>query len=162
MKSTISNLIMTTVIICISQYCAAQNYSIEPQLISTSGGYSSNYDMHSSLGENFIAYLDQDNLQATCGFYQSSHLLTTVEEKLSNIEVKLFPNPTSRLLTIETHEVTDLKFCIINAHGKRIMSSNISEYTTNIDLSQYPVGQYYLQITNSQDESNIYKILKTN
>lgn len=162
MKTTIIYLILITKLWSNSFDCLGQNYSIEPQLISSSGGFSSNSDLHSSLGENFIAYIFQNNLQATCGFYQSSNLLTVVKENLSRIEVELFPNPTSDLLTIKTQDQTDLHFDVICTDGRRILSGEIKDRITEINLAHFSIGLYQLRIANSQNESSIYKIIKTN
>jgi hypothetical protein len=59
----------------------------------------------------------------------------------------LFPNPSSNVIHFNIpKEFIGYQYSIINGLGITIFNSEINEIETNIDISQYPVGIYFLKI----------------
>jgi hypothetical protein len=74
----------------------------------------------------------------------------------SNIEYRIFPNPATDYITIETNEPTTIQ--IINAHGQVLMEKNIQQ-TQSLDIRQLPKGIYYL-VTSTNHSINSQKLIK--
>ena len=74
--------------------------------------------------------------------------------------IKIFPNPSSDILFIETPEkMNRFQFSIMDLNGQELIRERISEPTRAIDVSHLPVGIYLLKISN-ETEVNIYKVVK--
>ncbi len=83
---------------------------------------------------------------------------TLANTKFDNAEIKIFPNPTSNILNINTSStITSLE--IIDTNGRRIQSlfQNSNEVILNIESLQS--GIYLLKVTTEKGTS-IQKIIK--
>ena len=74
-----------------------------------------------------------------------SDLITSLEE-LDDSQVTIFPNPTSDLTQINLIDVRSAQLQVINYTGQVIFERNLDLQTT-IDLSPYPSGLYFFNIT---------------
>jgi beta-glucanase (GH16 family) len=76
---------------------------------------------------------------------------TAVEETDSeNIEpngIKIFPNPSSGIFTLRIPDEKTGTICIRNLLGEQVFQSDLTEKNTGIDLSEFPKGIYYFQVT---------------
>jgi hypothetical protein len=83
-------------------------------------------------------------------------------EALSDIELKIYPNPTDGLLKVEIHnlpENTKAQIWLYSISGALIRTyKGVSDYV-NIDISKQPSGIYLMKITagNYQTEWKIIK-----
>ena len=81
------------------------------------------------------------------------------------MEVSTYPNPTSKLLTVEVRlkEPSSLKLNLYNATGNSVTEWNLSEETTThrkeIDMSVYKDGLYLLQ-AQSKDGKQSKRVVK--
>ena len=85
--------------------------------------------------------------------------LITANEELSDLEVKLFPNPTSDKITIQSDNFKNTTLQITDNLGKQMLQQNIIKSETIIDLSDYSSGQYFLQLERD-NKRVIHKIMK--
>ena len=85
--------------------------------------------------------------------------LITANEELSDFEVKLFPNPTSDKITIQSDNFKNTTLQITDNLGKQISQQNINKSETILDLSNYSSGQYFLQLERN-NKRIVYKIQK--
>ncbi len=72
-------------------------------------------------------------------------LMTSIEE-LEDGQVVIFPNPTNGVTQINLTDVRSAQLQVINYTGQLIFEQNLDLQTT-IDLSQYPAGLYFFNIT---------------
>jgi Secretion system C-terminal sorting domain len=78
---------------------------------------------------------------------------------LAPISLSIFPNPTTGKFTIKTGEQTnDASIEFFNTIGQSIYHSPLSGTETDIDLTGYPRGMYYLQMVSPQGR-NVQKIV---
>jgi hypothetical protein len=61
-------------------------------------------------------------------------------------QTKLYPNPTSGLLTIELPTDGEHTFLLYNLLGQQVLAATLTEKKTTLDLSQ-PPGIYLYRIT---------------
>lgn len=79
---------------------------------------------------------------------------TTEVAKTSNkqldLNIQLFPNPTSDLLNISTGELfTDTEYTIYNVEGKLIENGLFTGHTS-IDISTYENGTYFIEVATNE------------
>lgn len=72
--------------------------------------------------------------------------------------IKMYPNPTNGIFTIETQEVSTVD--VFDMIGKKVYSNKVSVGSSNIDLSNYTNGIYLLTVTNQKGNLNTYKLIK--
>ena len=97
----------------------------------------------------------------------TSGRLASGEEDATEIgmEVSTYPNPTSKLLTVEVKlaKPSSLKLQLYNATGNTLTEWNLPEETTihrkEIDLSAYKDGLYLLQ-AQSKDGKQTKRVVK--
>ncbi len=94
-----------------------------------------------------------------------SRLASEENETEIGMEVQTYPNPTSKLLTVEVtlKEPSALKLQLYNATGNALKEWNLSEETTihrkEIDMSVYKDGLYLLQ-AQSKDGKQTKRVMK--
>ncbi|MBL7918243.1 MAG: T9SS type A sorting domain-containing protein, partial [Bacteroidia bacterium] len=77
-----------------------------------------------------------------------------------NESISVFPNPTKGMFTIKTDSFNfDSEFIIFDVLGKIVLQNKISSTTTQVDLSKYSNGVYYLKIKESKNQRMI-KVIK--
>lgn len=132
-----------------------------------------------SIGEMTLVTTERSaNLIVTQGLLQptgsgsgASSEPVTIKPSFSD-NVKVYPNPTSNLLYVETIEPSDVEvgYQMYDATGKMIFSKSVSQkagpHKQSFDLQSYAAGSYYLLISKPSAagalESFSYKIQKTN
>jgi hypothetical protein len=83
---------------------------------------------------------------------------TSVNDIKSSI-IKIYPNPTNDLLTIETSQAGQLLIEITSLNGKLLYSNRMEEPIHQIDLSSFEKGLYFVSIR-SRDFVRTEKIIK--
>ena len=82
--------------------------------------------------------------------------------KITNkdFSLRLYPNPVSDRLTIETafENLKELK--IYNLFGEELLSFATNEFTSELDLSHLNSGVYLLQVKWSSDQTQSFRIIK--
>lgn len=78
---------------------------------------------------------------------------TSIKDNLS-IKVKIYPNPTSKIISIESENIHILKAKLLNFEGRFIQK----EYNNNqIDVSDLPSGVYFLELQVGESNQKIVK-----
>lgn len=78
----------------------------------------------------------------------------------ADIELMVFPNPTFNVLTIRVSQPSGLRYSLFTIHGKLIMSNEINEFSTQMDLSSLASSSYLLRVTNKGQVVKNFKIIK--
>ncbi|MFC1733885.1 T9SS type A sorting domain-containing protein [candidate division KSB1 bacterium] len=89
------------------------------------------------------------------------YVLTSESSVSEVLEINIYPNPVNDILKIESNNLRELQFTLIDLLGYRLFSARfIKNYTLNIE--PYPCGIYFIEIwENSHDEKrSLYKIIK--
>lgn len=145
----------------------AKAQSISPQVIASSGTHStgSNIQLSWTLGEPVITTVSNGNNIITQGFHQTLLTVTNVEENnLSEINISVFPNPTSEILNISlTNNQKDLQLELFDMNGKLLQtqSINATQNSTHVNMSEYARANYLLRLHAADGSvNNTYKIGK--
>ncbi len=79
--------------------------------------------------------------------YKIEDTLSVDIVKLQEVQISLYPNPSSDLIHIQTYY--EFENCeIINALGSVMYSGN---FTKTFNVSDFPKGSYYLRVSNSKN-----------
>lgn len=91
---------------------------------------------------------------------QSVSLCTGIDSQIvtPNSQMVLYPNPSNGIFTISGIE-QNISISIYNAIGELVKSIQLTDSTTNLDLSEYSNGIYFIKIKNNNGEV-IQKIIK--
>jgi len=77
--------------------------------------------------------------------------------ELKNTSISVSPNPSNGIFTISSDKTIE-SITIYNISGKIVFSKKISQAVTDVDLSDFAKGLYFIQI-NSEGSSNFEKII---
>lgn len=79
-------------------------------------------------------------------FKKEYHLTAVDDIALNENNFIIFPNPASNQLFIESKNLEDYEFSIINLLGKKVASGRINGQTHTVDISSLPPNVYILRI----------------
>ena len=83
-------------------------------------------------------------------FYSELDPNNTIEDQATTIEVNIFPNPATQMLTISVQEIEgDLNLSLFDLSGKEVLNQIISNDQT-ISVADYTSGIYTYKVTNSE------------
>lgn len=149
--------------------CFALNAQTFTQEVKTSGGgyyQQINGSMQFTIGEPLTETYINSSAKLYQGFEQGSYSIVSVSELpvLTNLEVNLYPNPSSGIfnLNIESNENLIFGINVIDAQGKSIINKEITAKSIElIDLSHFASSIYYVSITNAdKNYLKTFRILK--
>jgi hypothetical protein len=152
--------------ILFSVYCMAQ--SVSPQVVATAGNYSENGGISISwtLGEPVIETAVATDVTLTQGFQQPDYNVVLVEHVSSpELDVNVFPNPTTGMLNIQWTGSTDANATIqlFDISGKQIINQQVvtGNSTGTVNISELANATYILKIVAKDlTFSKEYRIVK--
>ncbi len=136
------------------------------QEVVSSGGETqkvSGYEVSWTIGEPVIETFSGSANILTQGFHQPKLSVTPISEfQNSGIELKVYPNPTSDFVIIQTNGLTEnLRYLLFDINGKLLENELITSEKTKMNLKNYSGGQYVLKlICNSNQPVQNFKIIK--
>lgn len=83
-------------------------------------------------------------------------------EKMSERNIKIYPNPTKGQLMLDISDIEDIKsgnLTVYNMQGQMLINKKISDVQTILDISSRPNGIYILHI-NIDGEKKSWRIIK--
>jgi hypothetical protein len=94
--------------------------------------------------------------------YEISEVLSSPDFSELVKDLKIFPNPTTDVLTLSMSNATNLAldYQIVDMNGKVILTQKSIGNETNITVSSFPSAIYFLKITNQNKEVKTFKIIK--
>jgi hypothetical protein len=111
-----------------------------------------------SIGEMAMVASEQNNnLIITQGVIQP--IIASIKTKDEVIKtdlidfVKVYPNPTKNMLSIELIETDNVNLQLFDALGKLILEMKNRTQKTIIDMTSYSIGNYYLLAFNPKDQT---------
>ncbi len=144
-----------------STTCFSQ--SISKQVIGTSGKTltNSNLKLSYTVGEPVVGLMTAGGNQLGNGYYPAMDLQAlSIDDVTLNVEIKLYPNPTSQYLYISHPEYNSFSIQVVDMNGKQIHTGTI-EKDVALDVSSYTQGMYLITIENKEsNKKNTYKIIK--
>ena len=137
--------------------------TISKQVIGTSGKTltNSNLKLSYTVGEPVVGLMTAGGNQLGNGYYPAMDLQTlSVEDSVLDVQLKVYPNPTSQSLYVSHPEMSSFGITIVDLNGKQLYSGTIIKEEP-LDVSNYTQGMYLVTIENTTtNKKNTYKIIK--
>ncbi len=134
--------------------------------ISTSGGELTGTEgtVSYTIGQSFYKNNTGTNGSVIEGVQQPYEIsvVSTEDEKKSNQEIKVFPNPTLDIITIKIINdfKTGMKYNLYDDNGKILISKVINTKEIKIKMGSYSYGTYFLKLLDKTKEIKTFKIIK--
>jgi hypothetical protein len=145
--------------------CLSQ--TIEREIISTAGGYTTTPDIIISftLGDLAVLSLEKDKYMINQGFEKGSdYLISGWEEELTRNLFSVFPNPTDGIfqVTSNVRSAAPVYLELYTAVGEKVIERNlIPGDPVHIDFRHFPDGIYLLKIVvNESYKPMLFRIMK--
>ena len=137
--------------------------SISKQVIGSAGSSQSNSNLKVSwtTGEPVVGLMTAGGNQLGNGYYPAMNVkVLKIEDNALDLQVKVYPNPTSQMLYVLHTELNSFAIQITDLNGKQIYSGTIDK-NQPLDVSHYTQGMYLVTIENKEaNKKNTYKIIK--
>ena len=152
---------ITLLLLLIFQVAVAQ--TISKQVIGAAGKTQSNGNSKLSytVGEPVVGLMTAGGNQLGNGYYPAMDLQAlSVEDNVLDVQLKVYPNPTSQSLYVSHPELNSFGITIVDLNGKQLYSGTINKEEP-LDVSNYTQGMYLVTIENTTtNKKNTYKIIK--
>jgi len=145
------------VVLLISLCASAQ------QAVTSAGGSikSAKTEVNWTVGETVTDSYVGSKASVTSGVNQPLLIVTTmVASSVNKVEITVYPNPTSSIVTIDVKGCEVIKLQIHSLSGQLIMSEEKYKTGSKINFGNYSNGVYILDITDNTGNINKYKIVK--
>lgn len=141
---------------------AQQNSSY---VFASQGNYNESQNMSLSwtLGDYMIATVKNDQAILTQGFQQPLLIIKKIDTDKNNaFTCTIYPNPTRGMLTLEVFENSDAyQVEVLDIMGRSVKKLTTKEVISNIDLSNYSAGQYYVRLSSVDHiKVSVFEIIK--
>ena len=96
------------------------------------------------------------------GVQQAYDIATTLGAELENIDLTVYPNPTSDYLnlSVSDDDLSSLTYVLYDMQGRTIASQNITANTTSISMQGLASAAYILKINKNNNPLKTYRIIK--
>jgi hypothetical protein len=96
------------------------------------------------------------------GVQQPYEISTTVgiNETSINLELSVYPNPTTDYLTLKVEDNTELNYQLYDSQGKIIENKKVTANSTTISMEALPKSIYFLNVTDNNQVVKTFKIIK--
>ena len=142
----------------------SQAQSLSQTVIGNAGNYQSNAaigSLHWTVGEVAVESFDHNTASLSQGFHQMYNtLINPVWEIKTELELKLFPNPTIGWIRLENKNQVPLNVMITNLLGQKMHSASTNQTQTDFDLHSFPNGLYLFSVFHKGQIIKSFKVNK--
>tara|TARA_B110000495_G_scaffold198216_1_gene209664 strand:- start:26 stop:502 length:477 start_codon:yes stop_codon:yes gene_type:complete len=85
---------------------------------------------------------------------------TGVNETTIDLELSVYPNPTTDYLTLKVENTEGLSYQLYDLQGKVIVSKTLNGTSSNISLEGQPTATYFLEVVKNNQKVKTFKIIK--
>jgi hypothetical protein len=110
-------------------------------------------------GFGFFSSIDNNpvGLVFTSGIAKLNPTVGSLESLSNELEISLYPNPTSNNITIQGKEGMNQNFKIFDQMGREVISGKLNGMSTEVNLSTLSKGMYTLKIEGNYQPAQIVK-----
>lgn len=137
---------------CLCSYSLC-GQSIEPANWISSASYYSSFttdnSLHSSFGEIATESLEESDQMLSQGFLQTYiDIVSTDEERFPDLRLNVGPNPCHDYFTLISNKeiLPNLSAQLFDNYGRKVMSFDIENQQTTVDMKALPAATYFLLI----------------
>ncbi len=96
-----------------------------------------------STGFTCTVYVTDQISDSTCSFSYPMICTVGINEMAVSTKFKIFPNPASEIVTIESDQVIE-RITVCNILGERVLSKQVSNKREQVNISELPKGIYFV------------------
>ncbi len=137
--------------------------TVSKQVIGAIGKTLSNSNLKVSytVGEPVVGLMTAGGNQLGNGYYPALNLQAlNVEDNILDVQLKVYPNPTSQLLYVSHPNLNSFRITIVDLNGKLLYQGKLDKEEP-LDVSFYTQGIYLVTVENTTtNKKNTYKIIK--
>ena len=134
------------------------------ETVTTTGGEASGTGGTASYSVGQVVYTTATGTNGSVaqGVQQPYEISTTVgiKETSINLELSVYPNPTTDYLTLKVADFETLNFQLIDLQGKIIENKKVTARNTTIKMEALPKAVYFLNITKGNQLIKTFKVIK--
>lgn len=116
-----------------------------------------------SIGQSSYEYIEGSNGTLNQGLQQPYEIFTVGIDFAPTIQLNVFiaPNPVVDVLVLSFNQpVEDSQYILYNGLGEALVSSEITEMQTQIDMRKEPPAIYFLEVRVQSKKLKEFKIIK--
>jgi len=139
------------------------------QVVTTAGGNATGSGGSASYSVGQIVYKTNSGSvgsvsQGVQQPYEISIVSVNEEENGVSLFLTSYPNPTTTSLTLKVgnYNFENLNYQLFDGNGRKILDNKIYQAETSITMEIFPVGSYFLKVSNGSREIQTLKIVKNN
>jgi len=103
-----------------------------------------------AFGPSGIPYVSYSGLYGKANVIKYDSVFVGINEKQQS-RLSLYPNPATDKITVElTGATLGGKLTIVNIEGQQVITRQITESKTQVDISGLPSGVYFVRVTNDR------------
>jgi len=130
----------------------------------TSGGEATGTGGEASYSVGQVVYTTNtgNNGSVAQGVQQPYEISTTVgvNETTINLELSVYPNPTTNYLTLKVEDNTQLSYKLYDLNGEVLKSNAVNSVSSQISLEELPSAIYFLNVIKDNQIIKAFKIIK--
>ena len=139
------------------------------ETVTTTGGEASGMGGSSSYTVGQVVYTTNTGINGSVaqGVQQPYEIYVTtgVNQTAINLEMIVYPNPTTNYITLKVDASTslsnqNLSYQLFDIQGKVIENKKVTDDTTPIKMEALPKATYFLKITDNTKTVKTFKIIK--
>ena len=138
--------------------------TLDMKLISSLGDSfnNSSYQLDWSIGECVTTSFASSDFLITQGFHQNSYQIMSVKDLRVDIEIKVYPNPTTNFvnLKVENSKIENMQYILTSVYGKVLQLKKITKNQEQINFSNVTTGIYFISISKNNQLIKTLKIIK--
>mgnify|MGYP000939461876 FL=1 len=115
-----------------------------------------------TVGQVFYTTATGTNGSVAQGIQQAFEISVTlgVNETAINLELSVYPNPTTNYLTLKVEETANLNYQLFDMQGKVIENKKVTTNTTSITMEALPTATYFLNVVKNNQVVKTFKVIK--
>ncbi|MEX0811038.1 MAG: T9SS type A sorting domain-containing protein [Chitinophagales bacterium] len=88
--------------------------------------------------------------------------ITGIDDMKLSSSISVFPNPVSNILILEMDDfpASELTYQLFDLQGKLLISNEINDRQTQIDITELPLASYILRVVKDRKNIQSFKIIK--
>jgi len=87
-------------------------------------------------------------------------VVTGIPETSINLELSVYPNPTTNVLNLKVENVDGLIYQLFDMQGKLLENKTVVNTNTTINVENLPSSTYFLKVTKNSQVTKTFKIIK--
>lgn len=119
----------------------------------------SEYSMDYSIGQLVFSAVKNESYSLHEGVIQIYEVQNDILGSKNNIQISIFPNPSKDHLTIKSNDI-NLEFALYSINGKVQTKGKTNSKEFSINIRELPSSTYLLRITDKNQKTRTFKILK--